>query len=350
MSFSGFANNHLFSFLFKHEEKEFIDCFEPILLKKGAKLTIEPSNIFYYYIESGSVSVSFENGNQTLVMHSGDGFGRLPFAVTSDRYSINVLEESLVFRIDDERMLLYLLSDLKKIRGYLGAVVNSGIEIINDELVSGLSDTAVIGVVGEVKSGKTLFSALIAKNLSEKGRVLLIDASRSHSGLSALLGCNSGVPVVIKEQNKEFDYQKYLVEVNSNLSLINFSDGEKTDNSNNLLAALIVNTSFEFDYIVIDGCPASISEYVLANCDCIFNMCRNGNDKRSAGIWLDRFICEGQRIVHVANRLFLDNSDGYSVNLDHITDISRSGFEEATKNIRVDDAVKFIDKKNINFF
>ncbi|MDA3899530.1 MAG: ParA family protein [Spirochaetes bacterium] len=339
MDFTGFSDNHIFSFLLKREVPDFLSRFEPILFKKGAKLSINEKNIFYYYIESGSVAVSFDGVHKSLVLRAGDGFGRLPFAVSNERYDILISEDSLIYRIIDEKMLMYFLSDIKKIRGYLQTISYNGIEVAPDNYSTRLTDLAVIGVTGSIKSGKTLFSAVLAAFLSQQHRVLLIDASRSHKSIASFFSCEEGIPIVMKELRENFDINKYLVSVNEGLSIINFSNGEKEKSSRDLLAALVVHSSFDFDYIIIDGPSASLSEDVIANSDYLFNVCKNINEKRSASLWFDRFIEEGQKVIHVCNHLFSDSITGCSVDFPVI---------EKTDSVLADDNLNLEELKEIS--
>lgn len=113
--------------------------------------------------------------------------------------------------------------------------------------------------------GKSTVSSLLAIKLSNKNKVLLIDADPGLTNLNLIFNVNSSLHDIYDVVKGICNLEDALIKVRDKLILLNlYQSIDLTKNSEYLLESIIYYLKNDFDYIIIDS-PAGIDES-FTNC------------------------------------------------------------------------------------
>ena len=205
-----------------------------------------------YFLDSGIIeSVSTAGKGESNFFNPGSFFGALPFSDVAPRGELRALSDVKLISLNNDDCINLFSVSPKAMRGYIKAMKLLKYPLIKSAEKFSSVSAKVIAVCGGSKSGKTFTASALARALSEKGNVIILDLSYSGSSVFDVFKSKI-IPPFSQKEEKEKQKNLSVVHAADNIDLLNVSHGSMVKCDSSLISPILFSFSFSYNYIIMD--------------------------------------------------------------------------------------------------
>ncbi len=326
-------------------------------IKKGQRLDVKTLKSLCV-VASGVFEIEAVASSDLVYLAPGSFFGNIPFIQDRQHGTVRSLTEASLLMLGEDELKKFFLQSFKSLRGY-GEILHR-LNFDSTEAARNIQSKKCCVVTvfsASDQTGKSFVSALASVRLSEKDKTIVLDISNGNASVFDYLNSKIIPPLSQKQtsdSSTELLIKDRIVEVNSQLHLLNITYGSRVSVDSSIISPLIFFLSQHYKYLIIDlaGGEGDLSERVLAESDIILAVA--GSDKsesRMSGL-IDRYCTQGQRVFNIYNEFVGGKIKKYESGLIlgavDFKGPEISDFEElaAIRNDTINRIVELISRKN----
>ena len=205
-----------------------------------------------YFLDSGIMeSVSTAGKGESNFFNPGSFFGALPFSDVNPRGGLRALSDVKLISLNNDDCINLFSVSPKAMRGYIKAMKLLKYPLIKSAEKFSSVSAKVIAVCGGAESGKTITASALARALSEKGNVIILDLSYSGSSVFDVFKSKI-IPPFSQKEEKEKQKSLSVVHAADNIDLLNVSHGSVVKCDSTLISPILFSFSFSYNYIIMD--------------------------------------------------------------------------------------------------
>ncbi len=304
------------------------------------EIMIQKNKIFscdddkYFYIVKTGLLINLDNldKKQGQYFPAYSFFGSLPFVESKNKIKLTAAVNSVVYRIEVSRILQVFIEDVKLYKAYLNFLKRNSIDLKSAyQSITQLKNRIISVSSSEKGAGKSLFTSLLAKNISASIKTLVIDLSYGGISVFEYFGLQIISPAAEKENSEsKIDLSLRMTAVNDKLSILNMTNTSKVNLNLDVLSHLLFKLLHQYDCILmdVDSSHEDLQEKAFSLSDAVIVLIGKKNENNFSII--DRFCSRGQDVYLINNNYLSKRSvvegfyqfDSINVKNDNFTEIS----------------------------